>query len=196
MPTCVDRRTIRRNLRRVHKAAWDKSCSCEAYVNRGQIPMHRLRFFSLFVCLLFACISAHAQTGNAAISGRVVDHSGAVIQKAEVSIRNLDTGTSILSQTNDVGIYTLPSVKPGNYVMRVEKQGFQSVDVTGLTLYTQDQLARNFSLEVGSSSESITVTGGTTNDSPAVSMTVSREFIENMPLTGRSFQDLIQLAPA
>ncbi len=49
-----------------------------------------------------------------------------MIQKADVSIKNIDTGTSVKSQTNNDGIYTFPSVKPGNYVMRVQKQGFRS----------------------------------------------------------------------
>lgn len=138
---------------------------------------------------------ATAQTGFASLSGRVADHSGAVIQKAEVTLKSLDTGVVLASQTNNDGVYSFPSVQPGNYVMHVEKIGFRSVDVTGLTLYTQDQLDRNFSLEVGSASESVTVTGGTTNDSPAVGMTVTREFIENMPLNGQSLQDLIQLTP-
>lgn len=152
------------------------------------------------VLVLAALATSHsplatAQTGFASLSGRVADHSGAVIQKADVTLKNLDTGVVLASQTNNDGIYSFPSVQPGSYVMRVQKQGFRSVDVTGLTLYTQDQLARNFSLAVGSASESITVSADTTNDSPAVSMTVTRDFLENTPLNGRSIQDLIALAP-
>lgn len=151
---------------------------------------------ALVCALVLTCNCAKAQTGFASISGRVADSSGAVIQKADVSLKNLDTGVVLQSQSNNDGMYSFPSVQPGNYVMRVQKQGFRSVDVTGLTLYTQDQLARNFAMEVGSASESITVSAaGTTNDSPAVSMTVEREFVENTPLNGGSFQDLIQLAP-
>ena len=143
----------------------------------------RLHLRLVFVCALVCAL--------ATLHLRVADHSGAVIQKADVSIKNLDTGIVLASETNNDGIYTFPSVKPGNYVMHVQKQGFRSVDLTGLTLYTQDQLARNFALEVGSTSESITVTANATNDSPAVGMVVTRDFIENMPLNGQSFQDLI-----
>ncbi len=196
MPTCVDRLTIRRNLRRVHKAVWDKSNSCEAYVNRG--PNSHASFANLLPTRVSATPKRLRLRPNRKCppSLAVLWTTPALSSKRQMCrLRISDTGTTIQSQTNDVGIYAFPSVKPGNYVMRVEKRGFRSVDVTGLTLYTQDQLARNFNLEVGSSSESITVTGGTTNDSPAVSMTVSREFVENMPLNGRSFQDLIQLAP-
>jgi hypothetical protein len=160
--------------------------------------MHRLRIFSLLVCLLAVCISAHAQTGNAAISGRVVDHSGAVIQKAEVTITNIDTNTIVKSQTNNDGIYNVPGIKPGRYLMRVQKQGFRSVDVTGLTLYTQDLVARNFTLEVGSASESITVEASGINintTDASVSTVIDRQFVENTPLNGRSLQDLMTLVP-
>jgi hypothetical protein len=160
----------------------------------------RLVSFCALVCSLAALPLplATAQTGFASVSGRVADHSGAVIQKANVSIKNLSTGITIQSETNDVGIYSFPSVMPGNYVMHVEKQGFRSVDVTGLSVYTQDQIARNFSLEIGSASESITVNGSGVNintTDASVSTVVDRKFVENMPLNGRSFQDLLTLAP-
>ncbi len=95
-------------------------------------------------------------------------------------------------------MYTFATVKPGRYLMRVERQGFQSVDVTGLTFYTQDQVARNFTLEVGSSSESITVNGGDLNintTDASVGTIVDHQFVENIPMNGRSFQTLILLSP-
>ena len=154
-------------------------------------------FLPAFVLLLFLIfpIIVLGQAGDASISGRVSDPAGRVVHQAEVSIKNIATNIAVATVTNEAGIYTFPSLPPGEYVLTVRKQGFQSVDLVGLTLYTQDRLERNFALSVGSASESVTVTAGTTNDSPAVSMTVSREFVEDMPLNGRSFQDLIQLAP-
>jgi hypothetical protein len=164
-------------------------------LNLSRLGLRAVSICALLCAVALVCRCAFAQTGFASISGRVADHSGAIIQKADVTLKSLDTGVVLSSQSNNDGIYSFPSVQPGNYMMRVEKQGFRSVDVTGLTLYTQDQLARNFTLEVGSTSESITVTAGASNDSPAVSMTVTRGFIENMPLNGRSLDDLIALAP-
>ena len=163
--------------------------------------LRRLHLRVIVLCILVSAFAilylprATAQTGFASISGRVADHSGAVIQKADITLKNLDTNESLHTVSNNDGIYSFPSVQPGNYLMHVEKLGFRSVDVTGLILYTQDQLARNFALAVGSTSESITVQAGATNESPAVGMVVSRDFLENMPLNGRSFQDLLALAP-
>src|ERR1700733_3931914 len=156
----------------------------------------------LFTVLLATSLvhapSTFAQTGSAAISGRVTDQSNAVMPDVEVEIKNVDTNVTRLTKTNGDGIYSFPALSPGNYLMNVRKQQFRTVSVTGIQLHTQDSLARNFVLQVGSSAESVTVNANANSmesDSPAVSMTVTREFVEDMPLNGRSFQDLIQLAP-
>lgn len=67
--------------------------------------------------------------------------------------------------------------------------------LTDLVLSVQDVLSRNFTLQVGPAAESIRVTAGEYNLSPAVSTLVDSQFVENVPLNGRSFQSLIELAP-
>ena len=141
---------------------------------------------------------AFAQTELATILGRVTDPSGAVVAGAEVEIRNVDTNLVVISGTNSDGLYTVPSLHPGHYVISVRKAGFKTVSVTQLDLNVQDNVVRNFVLEVGSSSESITVTaeGERINTTDAtVSTVVDRNFAENLPMNGRSFQSLIQLTP-
>jgi hypothetical protein len=115
-----------------------------------------------------------------------------------VEIRNVDTNLAVMSGTNGDGLYTIPSLHPGHYVISVRKAGFKAVSVTQLDLNVQDNMVRNFVLEVGSSSESITVTaqGERINTTDAtVGTVVDRNFAENLPLNGRSFQTLIQLTP-
>jgi hypothetical protein len=141
---------------------------------------------------------AFAQTELATVFGRVTDPSGAVVPGAEVEIRNVETNLRVTSATNGDGLYSIPSLHPGHYVMSVRKPGFKSVSVTQLDLNVQDNVVRNFALQVGSSSESITVTaeGGKINTTDAtVSTVVDRNFAENLPMNGRSFQTLIQLTP-
>jgi hypothetical protein len=165
--------------------------------------LRRLKTFhailpSLFALLLLSLTTAQsllAQAGGASISGEISDKSGAVIRGAEVDITNTETNIKLVTMSNNAGVYNFPSLPPGNYVLSVHKQGFRSVDIPGIAVYTQDDLERNLTLEVGSVSESVTVTPTTTNESPSVSLTISREFVEDTPLNGRSFQDLIQLAP-
>jgi hypothetical protein len=115
-----------------------------------------------------------------------------------VEVRNVDTNLAVMSGTNGDGLYTIPSLRPGHYVMSVRKPGFKTVSLTQLDLNVQDNVVRNFALEVGSSSESVTVTaeGGKINTTDAtVSTVVDRNFAENLPMNGRSFQTLIQLTP-
>jgi hypothetical protein len=152
-----------------------------------------------FLLLLLSLATSHspllvAQSNDARITGIVTDPSKAVIRGARVDLINVDTGVRYPAVTNGSGIYTV-SGQIGNYRIEVEHVGFKTVIAPGIVLHTQDVLEINFEMAIGSTSESVTVNAGSTNDNPAVSMTVSREFVENMPLNGRSFQDLIQLAP-
>ncbi|MGB9402507.1 MAG: carboxypeptidase regulatory-like domain-containing protein [Candidatus Acidiferrales bacterium] len=169
--------------------------------------MTRLRRYYLALTILFVALLASqalqprcalGQTETASVSGRVTDQTGAIVPDAEVEIKNVDTGISQVIRSNGDGFYIFPSVKPGNYLMNVRKQQFRTVSVTGITLNVQESLSRNFVLQVGSSSESITVTaeGTSINTTDAtVSTVVDRQFVENLPLNGRSFQALIDLTP-
>lgn len=148
-------------------------------------------------CLAFPILAA-AQTELGHVSGRVTDQSGAVVADTEVEIRNVDTNLSLAVKTNQDGLYTFPSLRPGHYVLAVQKSGFKTVTVTQFTLNAQDQATRNFVLQVGSASESVTVTADALNintTDATVSTVVDRQFADNLPLNGRSFQSLIELTP-
>jgi len=151
---------------------------------------------ALVLGLLVICGGARGQAGSASISGTIVDAQGGLVPNAQVQIVNTDTNVVADTKTNAAGVYNFPSLNPGSYRMLVTRQGFKQIDLRDVVLHTQDSINRNFTLDVGGTSETIVVTAtNTTNDNPAVSVTVSREFVEDMPLNGRSFQDLIQLAP-
>ncbi len=139
-----------------------------------------------------------AQSSSASVFGRVTDQSSAVVPNTEVEIRNTGTGIVTTVKTNAEGLYVFPFLNPGNYLMNVHKPGFRTVSVTGITLNVQDNLSRNFVLQIGSVAESMTITadGLTMNTTDGtVSTTVDRQFVANLPLNGRSFQSLILLAP-
>lgn len=155
----------------------------------------------LFVLLALQTLDvpiASAQSAAASVSGRVTDQDGLVMPDVEVEIKNVDTNVSQLTKTNDQGFYSFPVVNPGSYLMNVRRQSFQTVSVTGITLNVQDNLSRNFVLQVGSSAVSVTVTADSANmntQDATVSTVVDHQFVENMPLNGRSFQTLIMLTP-
>jgi Carboxypeptidase regulatory-like domain len=139
-----------------------------------------------------------AQTGSATLSGTITDKSGALVAEASVEVMNQDTGTSIHTRTNGAGVYSVPGLKPGLYKVSVEKEGFKRVAVRDITLNVQDVVSRNFTLDVGAMSETVEVTGASLNintSDGSVSTVVDQTYIKNMPLNGRSFQDLILLTP-
>ena len=112
---------------------------------------------------------------------------------------NIDTNVVYPTKTNGVGAVprSLHCLR-GRYRMHVKREGFKDINLTGMELHTQDVLQQNFALEVGSTSESVTVEATSTNintTDASVSTVIDRQFVENMPLNGRSFQDLLTLVP-
>src|SRR5580700_8760969 len=155
------------------------------------------RIFAVFLLVLSSWSALRAQTGNASLTGRVTDQSKGIVAGARVTVTNVGTNDTRSTVTSNDGNYSVNGLPPGSYKIEIEKPGFENIVKPNLVLHTEDAIEINFELQVGSSSQTITVTDsvGQIDTSPAVSMTVTREFVENMPLNGRSFQDLIQLAP-
>src|SRR5260370_30732712 len=71
--------------------------------------------------------SAFAQSELATVFGRVTDPSGAVVPQAEVEIKNVETGLSVVRVTNSDGLYSIPSLRPGHYLISIRKPGFKTV---------------------------------------------------------------------
>jgi len=152
----------------------------------------------LVLILLLAAVAAFAQTESARVSGRVTDSTGAVIVGVQCTITDIGTNVSATTATNRDGIYVFPDLHPATYRLSIQKDGFHTVVKPGLELHVQDAIDENFTLAVGSTSETVTVTGGAPvlqTESAAVSTVVDSQFVENMPLNGRSFQSLIALTP-
>jgi len=154
---------------------------------------------AIVVLATLCCVAiALCQTETATISGRVTDRSGAAISGADVQIQNVLTGGEIVVKTNSSGLYVAIALQPGTYRVIVTSSGFRQIVKSDVILNVQDNASLNFSMTVGSVSETVTVTGGTplvdTQDA-AVSTVVDRQFAENLPMNGRSFQSLIDLTP-
>lgn len=151
--------------------------------------------------LLLLCLSPgylFSQSTNATISGGVTDPSGNLILAADVAIQNDATGVVYTSKTNNSGMYLVPILPPGHYHVQVSKPGFKTIIKADVILNVQSAVALNFVLPVGATAESVTVDDATppmnTTDA-SVSTVVDRQFVENIPLNGRSFQDLISMTP-
>src|SRR5205823_5350076 len=155
-------------------------------------------FVCAIVCLLGASAALFAQGDLAAVTGRVLDPNGAVIVEATVSAKNADTGVETTVQTNEEGIYRFANLGPGNYKFTVSKHGFKAIVKPGVTLHVADTISMNFNMVVGALTESVIVEAGSTivnMTDASISTVVDQTYVKNMPLNGRSFQDLILLTP-
>ncbi len=147
--------------------------------------------------LLVVAASAYAQV-SATLSGTVEDQSGAVISGVQVTAKNLDTGASRSSITDSQGHYQFFSLPVGQYEIRGSKTGFAEEVRTGVHLVVGQSATVDLNLRVGESSQQVTVNA----DAPLVGVTtanisglVGEQQIKNLPLNGRSYDELLTLNP-
>jgi hypothetical protein len=154
-----------------------------------------MRLF-LILCGLLVVPFARAQTGT--ITGNVTDPTHAVIRSGEVSITSETQGTVRHVRTNTDGRYTASFVEPGTYKVSVQAPGFKTTESKPLTLTVNQTLVFDVQLQVGAETQTVVVETGaqTINTTDAtVGTVVDRQFVEEIPLNGRSFQSLIYLTP-
>ena len=148
--------------------------------------------------LILACAGLTlAQTSAGSIRGAVTDPTGAVLANATVTVKNLDTNSERKLITNVEGLYNADNLLPGQYDVRVEAQGFQRF-LKRITVLTGNTHTADFSLTIGASSETVTVTSEAAQINTSdykVDGVITRERVEALPLNGRNFLELGQLEP-
>jgi len=140
-------------------------------------------------------VMAQVQTGT--IAGTVTDPSGAVIQKATVTVTNKNTGAFRVIQTEESGVFSAASLPPGTYEVRIEASGF-AASVRSTEVLTGATTTLNVAMQVVATKETVDVQaeGSIINlESNTVQGVVTRQQIESLPLNGRSFLNLAQLEP-
>ena len=152
----------------------------------------------LIVVMVLSSAPCNAQSTNATVGGQITDQQGLAVPGVTIVLTNLNTGVTYEAKTNGDGIYNAPNLPPGIYRANVTRDGFKSIVKGDIELHVQDIASINFQLQIGSVSETVTVQAGglviNTTDA-SVSTVVDHSYVENMPLNGRSFQDLILLTP-
>jgi Carboxypeptidase regulatory-like domain len=141
-------------------------------------------------------LEAQAVAGN--ISGTVTDASGAVIAGAQVVVTNTGTNASLTTTSNDQGRYNAPDLVVGTYEVRASKAGFQTTVRKDISLTVGSQLAIDFALQVGQTTQTVTVESSTVQvetQSTAISSLVTPQQMVDLPLNGRNFEQLLNLAP-
>ena len=168
------------------------------------LPSHsanlRRRVFPRIWVRCAALLLALGLTGSAAadtLVGRVTDSSGGAIPGVTITARNLGTGATATAQTNAEGLYLIQALSPGRYRVEAQVSGFRTAVRPSVTINVDTRVTENFTLEVGDFTDTVTVAGSPLVDTSTsgVSTLVDRQFVENLPLNGRSFQTLLELTP-
>ncbi|MDX2268592.1 MAG: carboxypeptidase regulatory-like domain-containing protein [Bryobacter sp.] len=151
---------------------------------------------TMFFVLLLA-VSAFTQEFRSTLSGRVTDPSGAAVPNAIVSVVESNTGSRSEVRSSAEGEYTLPFLAPGTYSLSVEAQGFKKYTQSGLTIGTNQRLAQDVALQVGSQTDTVTVEADVpllSTATASVGQVINSQQIQNMPMNGRTALTLSQLA--
>ena len=152
----------------------------------------------LAVLLILAAIPVAAQLPTGTILGTVKDSSGASVPGATVTVRNTDTNLTKTATTEQDGSYRFPELAVGHYEMKAEAAGFRTENRTGLTLEITQQGVINFALQVGSTTQQVTVSSEipmvNTQDS-TLGATVNEQSMAELPLNGRNYIDLALYQP-
>ena len=162
----------------------------------------RLTSFTVFLTLSFAVFAtrvAHSQLVGGTIAGDVVDAGGASVVGAEVEIRNQETGGVRELVTSSYGTFSAPSIPIGVYTVSITHEGFAPLKRTGIALTVGQSINLHLSLSVGDVQEVVTVvdTPSSVDTSTLQSQgLVDERQVKELPLNGRSFDQLLQLNPA
>jgi Carboxypeptidase regulatory-like domain len=155
-----------------------------------------MKVFLFLSCLVAGFAQVETTTS---ITGNVIDQQGAAFAGAIVKLSNQKTGALRETATNSEGVYSFQSLQGGTYTISVSAKGFKTTTVTDRTVETAQPAHLDLKLEIGATSDQITVSGAgaelVNTASAEVTGSVTRELVENIPLGRGNFFDLLQLTP-
>jgi hypothetical protein len=159
--------------------------------------MHRLRFLAGSIVLLLTATFALAQTGS--IQGTVTDSAGAVVQGAEIAVKNLGSNVVRTATSGGTGAYSIPSLPPANYEITIKMASFKTFHVTDLQLTVAQVLSVNAQLEPGAVAEEVEVRADQISsidfETSQISNLVDQRSIIDLPLITRNPYELVLLSP-
>ena len=150
------------------------------------------------IFLIGASMAVAQESTGGTILGTVKDPSGQVVAGASLTAHNLETGQTRTVTTAEDGSYRLPSLPIGGYTVQAGHDGFSTEVRTGLTLTVGQIAVVNFTLQIGSVSQTVSVTGEAPiidTTSGSLSDLVDEQKVADLPLNGRNFVDLMFLQP-
>ena len=148
-------------------------------------------------CVIVGITTVQAQVGGS-ISGTISDSSGAAIPHANVTITELDTAQSRSLMTDDRGTYRVLALPVGRYEVKAEQPGFKTAVRTGITLVVGQEATVDVALQLGEATQQVAVSAEASLvdvSTAPISGLVGERQVKDLPLNGRSFDNLITLNP-
>lgn len=156
-----------------------------------------MRSITVILLVLCAGLTGLAQQPTADVTGLISDSSGAAIPGAEIQITNIDTALHWETKSNESGNYVFTGLPPGNYTIRIQKQGFETTSRSAFELTVGQRARFDFRLTVGNVSETVEVTGSAPlleSESSSMGQVITTKPINDLPLNGRNFLQLAKLS--
>src|SRR5207253_9368809 len=164
---------------------------------RGKTGVTQCVLITTLVVLL-SCLAVFAQGNFGRSLGRVRDPTGAVLPGASISIIDTQRGLARTVNTDEAGQYSAPSLIPGTYTIRIEFPGFKTLSRENVVVKVGSEIRANLTIEPGQQNETVTVNEAI----PLVDTTgaslggvLANAAINDMPLNGRNYQNLLNLIP-
>jgi hypothetical protein len=156
------------------------------------------RLLSLIFASLLLCVPLFSQGSAGRIVGTITDANGGSVAGATITILDVDRGTSRPLTTDESGAFNAPNLLPGNYKVRAEFKGFKTTERQNIVLEVGQELRMDLTLQPGEQAQTITVTEEiplveTTN--AELGGTIQNAVINDLPLNGRNFTNLLNLRP-
>ncbi len=143
-------------------------------------------------------VTVSAQTATGEVNGTVSDPNGAAVSGAAIKLVNQATKAETETTTNQSGYFTLVNLRPASYVLLVEVTGFKKSVTSPFALGVSETVTQNVSLSVGEMSEVVEVAAGTElvqSSSSELGTVITQRTVEDLPLNGRNFTQLLTLTP-
>jgi hypothetical protein len=157
-----------------------------------------LRWCAAGCMALLCCLPLFSQTVNGRLLGTISDQTGAALKGATVTITDVQRGTNRTVTTDEDGGYVVPNLPPSTYKIRAEARGFKTIERPNIGLEVAQDIRIDLTLQTGSVSETVVVNEDVpllNTTSSTLGGTLSNKEINDLPLNGRNYENLLQLRP-
>ena len=166
-------------------------------MSAGQVATAASRMFLILMICAFS-LPGLAQSTAGRILGSISDQSGAAVTGATVVVTDVDRGTSRTLTTDQAGAYVAADLTPGTYKIHVEAKGFKSLERPNVVIEVATDVRADFALQPGQVTETVVVEEEVplvNTTSATLGGTLSNKEINDLPLNGRNYENLLQLRP-